>query len=210
MRSHLTTDLVERAALQASANLLYDQIYGDEPGAVDDMGLEYGLEEDLDDAVEVDDDEGFSGAVIVLVVEGDEEVDYADGDSAPMHCTVLFAGDIDEMDDSERAELVETARHIGATTPPFDAEPVSRAQFGDEDVCLIESPHLVHVRSIAVAPPRLAARAEANEHPLWLPHVTGLNPERGPVRFDRVATMIGDDRYEFPLEGSPITAPPDT
>jgi hypothetical protein len=206
VRSHLTTDLVERAALQAAANELYDQIYDSGQGAVDDNGLEYGLEEDLDD----DDDDEFSGGVIVLMVEGDQEAQYADGDSVPLHCTILFAGDTAEFADGEGSDLFQTAEHIGQTIPPFSADPVSAAQFGDEDVCLIESPILVQVRTIALATPRLAAKAEANEHPLWLPHVTGLDPDAGPVRFDRVAAMVGDERHEFPLEGAPITDSPDT
>jgi hypothetical protein len=205
VRSHLTTDLAERAALQASAALAYDRIYDCLRGGGDvleDNELEYaGVEDDIEDVGETSEDEGFSGAVLVLLVEGEELVEYTDGDYAPLHCTVVFLGDMDDLGPGCTDHLVEAARHIGASVPPFSASPVSAATFGDEDVHIIEAPELASVRSMALAQPDLADAAGQAEHPLWLPHVSGLD-DREDVRFDRVGAWLGDDRTaEFPLVG---------
>lgn len=207
VRSYLTDDLVERAALQASAHRLYDQIYGSMQVGPDDVL------EDLDDVAgdgleDIDDEpeDTFSGAAIVLIVQGDEQHTYDDGDSAPLHCTIVFLGDLDRMSDEERAEVIETARHIGQTTAPFTAQPVSAAQFGDEEVKIIESPDLVDVRNLATAPAGIGARAASVEHPLWLPHVSGLD-DRPEVRFDRVGAWLGDSKYNFELGGMSDPSP---
>jgi hypothetical protein len=200
VRAQLTEDLTERAALQASAALLHSELYGSA-----DIGLPV-----LEDAGQAPPAAAgqFSGGVIALLVEGDESVEYGDGDTAPLHATIAFVGDATEMDDTERAEMIEAARHIGQTIGPFAATPVSAATFGNDEVQIIEHPRLVEVRNLALAPPRIAARAAAAEHPLWLPHVSGLD-DREEVRFDRVGAWLGKERVNFDLTGhAPVPDPP--
>lgn len=145
---------------------------------------------------------GFDGAVLALLVAGDDTHTYDDGDAAPLHCTICFLGPASELDAHQQQRCLDMARNIGEDFAPFDAQVVSPAQFGDTPVGLLEHPALTRIRDTALADPTIGELRDANdEHPGYLPHVSGLD-DRDRVRFDRVAAMLGGDVTEFPLTGS--------
>lgn len=172
VRSRRTRDMNERAALQAAAGALHRALYASA---------------------------GFNGAVIALLVEGDDEVDYEDGDSAPLHCTVCFLGDAADIDDDDLTAILTTTEHVASRIVPFDADVVSPAEFGETPVTLVEHENINGARDYVLADPTIATLAGfGEEHPGYLPHVSGLD-DRETVRFDRLAAMIGGDIHEFPL-----------
>ena len=175
LRSHRTSDLRERAALQASAAQLREALVAS----------------------------GFDGAVIALLVEGDEQVTYDDGDAAPLHCTICFLGPADALTPVAKRRVETVARRIGEDFAPFEAKVVSPAEFGETPVGILEHPALTDVHAQALADRTISTLVDDNdEHPQWLPHVSGLD-DRPTVRFDRVAAMIGGSNTVFPLSQTP-------
>ena len=171
MRSCLTHDHTERAALQASAHHLYAALHAS----------------------------AFEGAAILLLCEGDDTYEYGDGDEAPLHCTVCFLGNAADLTPDARSRVIDVTGQIGAALDPFEAPVASPAQFGDTPVRLIEHEDLGLARQIALADPYVDALALTYEdHPHFLPHVSGLG-DRDTVRFDRIAASLGGDDYVFPL-----------
>jgi len=178
VRSCLTHDVTERAGLQASAHHLYAALHAS----------------------------AFEGAAILLLCEGDETIDYGDGDVAPMHCTVCFLGNAADMTPECRRHIVDAAAEIAGELDPFDAPVTSPAQFGDTKVRLIEHEDIGLARQIALADPIIDAFASTYEdHPHFIPHVSGLG-ETDTVRFDRLAASLGGDMHVFRL-GEPYQPP---
>ena len=179
VRSCLTNDHTQRAALQASAHRLYAALHGS----------------------------AFDGAAILLLCEGDDTYKYDDGDEAPLHCTVCFLGNNAELTDEARQRIVETTHLIGASLDPFTANVQAESEFGGTPVRLIEHEELGLARQIALADPTVDALASTYEdHPHYLPHVSGLD-DRESVRFDRIAASFGGDDHVFAL-GEPYTPAP--
>jgi hypothetical protein len=184
LRSHLTVDLHERAALQASATTIARALHG---AAVGD----------------------FDGTVIALLVEGDETHEYGDGDEAALHCTICFLGPASNLTAFEKNRITIIAKRIGEDFGPFTARSQSPAEFGDTPVRLVEHPEIAEIHDTALADRTVGFLADTNEtHPHFLPHVSGLD-DREDVRFDRVAAMIGGDNRVFPLTGGTQTETPD-
>jgi hypothetical protein len=173
VRSRRTHDMTERASLQAAAGHLRRTLTAS-------AGQ-------------------FNGAVIVLLVEGDEEVDYGDGDTAPLHCTLCFLGDAEDLGDDDLSTILTHTERCASQIDPFDAEVVSPAEFGETPVCLVEHENINGARDYVLEDPTVATLAGFGEdHPGYLPHVSGLD-DRETVRFDRIAVMTGGDIHEFPL-----------
>lgn len=171
VRSRLTADHTERAALQASARHLYAALHGS----------------------------AFEGAAILLLVEGDDTYSYGEGDEAPLHCTVCFLGNAADLTPQARTEIVDTTARIGATLDPFDAPVQAESRFGDTPVRLVEHDDIELARQMALSDPAVDALACAYEdHPHFVPHVSGLD-DRDKVRFDRISAAFGGDDFVFPL-----------
>lgn len=178
IRSHQTTSLRERAALQAAAARIHRALYASGQ---------------------------FDGAVLVLLVEGDNEVEYDEGDTAPLHCTVCYLGDAADIDPDDDDRITALAERISNSIDPFDATVVSDATFGETPVKLVEHDNINAARDLAMEDPDVAVIAGfAEDHPGYLPHVSGLD-DRETVRFDRLAIMRGGDISEFPLGALPDT-----
>jgi hypothetical protein len=176
VRSHLTADLHERASLQAAAAHIRQVLRAAA---------------------------GFGGTAIVLLAEGDDQVTYNDGNSAPLHCTVCFLGPAADLTPIERERVIVVTKRLGEDFAPFEARVVSPAEFGDETVSLVEHPALNDIRDAALADHTVNWLREQNdEHPNYLPHVSGLDGQES-VRFDRIAAMIGGDTSNtYPLAGT--------
>jgi len=175
LASHLTADLRERAALQAAATELRTALYG--------SGGQ------------------FDGAVIAAMVEGNERHTYDDGDSAPLHCTLCFLGPAAELSTDERDRIVNVTRQISKDYGPFEATVSSDAEFGDTPVRLVEAAALQSMHDDVVGDRVIGGlHTEYNDHPHFVPHVSGLD-DRDTVRFDRVAAMLGGDVTTFDLTG---------
>jgi hypothetical protein len=176
VRSCLTHDHTERAALQASAHHLYAALHAS----------------------------AFEGAAILLLCEGDDTFKYSDGDEAPLHCTVCFLGNNAELTDEARGQIVDVTGRIAESLDPFTANVQAESKFGDVPVRLVEHDGFGLARQIALADPVVDALAASyEEHPHYLPHVSGLD-DRDAVRFDRIAASLGGEDYTFPL-GEPYT-----
>lgn len=176
VRSHLTTDLRERATLQASAAELWGTLTASA---------------------------GFDGATIMLLVEGDDQVTYPDGGSGPLHCTICYCGPAADLDDNEKMGLVDAGRRVADNLDPFEAGINGPAVFGGETpVKLVEHEDLLAARHYAMDDP-LVVRLdnEHNDHPIYTPHVSGLG-DVDTGRFDRVAVTLGDEQHVYPLGGA--------
>jgi hypothetical protein len=176
MRACLTHDLAERATLQASARRLYATLHGS----------------------------GFDGAVLSLLAEGDQTYTYSgESDAAPLHCTLVFLGPAAGMTNIQQDRVVGMARRIGQTFDPFDADVVSPAEFDRTPVRLVEHQTIQDAHDMALADRTISwLNNEHDDHPHYLPHVSGLG-DRDTVRFDRVAAMIGGRNHVFPLGAEP-------
>lgn len=178
VRSCLTHNLIERAGLQAAARRFYAAMHAS----------------------------GFEGAAIVLLCEGDDTYSYDDGDTAPLHCTICFLGNAADMAPDQRSHIVDVTGQISDYLTPFDAPVVSAAKFGGTPVRLVEHGDIDYARTLALADPTVDALASTYEdHPHYLPHVSGLD-DRETVRFDRIAALLGGDDHVFPL-GTPYQPP---
>jgi hypothetical protein len=181
LASHRATSLHQRAALQASAARLRRSLT-----AAGD----------------------FDGAVIALLVEGDQEHEYGDGDSAPLHCTICYLGDAAQLTPQQSDAVVVAAKHIGERFAPFDADVQADSEFGDTPVRLVEHPDIESIHTQVLANPEVGTLAADNgTHPHFIPHVSGLD-DRDSVRFDRIAAMLGGTTIIIPLTGG--TQTPDT
>ena len=168
MRAGLCADPVERQTLRASAAALFEALHGSANG-------------------------GFDGAIIGLLVEGDDVVEYDDGDTSPLHCTIAFLGPHRDLDADARAAITSVVRQIASEIDPFEAHIVSPAKFGDTPVKIIEHEDVILARMLCDQDQIVGKlRADNDEHPGFLPHVSGLNG-RDTVRFDRVAAMLGGE-----------------
>lgn len=183
LRAHQTADLAERAVLQASAAAVRQALYAS-GGA-------------------------FDGAVLAALVEGDEQHTYDDGDSAPLHCTICFLGSAADLSAVQRQNIISTAARISEDYGPFEAAVTSDAQFGDTPVRLVESSALADIHDDVLANRTIADLSDRyNDHPHFVPHVSGLD-DRDTVRFDRIAAMLGGDIHTFDLNGQTTDADAD-
>lgn len=184
MRAALAADPIERIGLTAAANRLFEALHGAAPSA------------------------NFDGAVIALLAEGNDQVTYPDGGSSPLHCTIAYLGDAQGLDDRQTAGVMTLCGEIAKLLDPFEASVVSPAQFGDTPVHIVEHEDVQAARIMADEDEIVGQlRADNDEHPHFVPHVSGLG-ESDTIRFDRVAAMIGGTIYEFPL-GTGTTQTPD-
>lgn len=183
VRSALTTDLQERAMLQASAA----SIAADIELARD--GIRRAMRASAD---------GFNGCCIVLLAD-EGEMEYATGERAPLHCTIAYLGDTDYVPYRRQEAAKDVAEKIAAALNPFTPTPLSPARFGDEDVLLVEHPDIQYARDIAMSDPEVGEMVDSypDRHPHFIPHVSGA--EEAP-RFDRVGLWWGDERFEYPME----------
>lgn len=176
--SRRTTDLGERAALQASAAVLRRAL------------LASG---------------GFDGAALVLIVEGDETHTYDDGESAPLHCTIKYLGPAADLSTIDKHRVISTAQRIGNAVGPFTAGINAEAGFGPDGntpVKIIEADELNTVRDLALDDATVRHYGELNdEHPQWIPHIAGLD-DRDDVRFDRVGAFLGGTNHIYDLTGT--------
>lgn len=178
VRAALTYDLRERAVLQASARRLFDALHGS----------------------------AFDGAAIVLLCEGDDTYTYEGDETAPLHCTVCFLGSAGDMPLAQRHQVVDATGQIAGLLDPFDAQVTSPATFGTTPVRLVEHEDINLARQMALSDPTVDAYAATYEdHPHYIPHVSGLD-DREKVRFDRIAALLGGEDHVFPL-GEPYRPP---
>src|SRR5262245_5126280 len=112
VRAALTTDLEERAVLQASANRLDRDI----------RHARAGIRPVIATA-------GFDGAAIVLASD-DGTVTYHDGETAPLHCTLAYLGDAANLSSIQRRAAGNAATRVAANLDSFTPTVLSPARFG--------------------------------------------------------------------------------
>lgn len=186
VRAGLTADLAERAILQASVQAITLEIQEARAGR----------------PILAAGPPAFDGAVIVLIAD-EGTVDYADGDSAPQHCTIAYLGNQADLTDDDRRHVHAAAQRLAANLGSFTPNVLSPARFGDDDVLLVEHPDIQRARDIAMTDRNVARLVLGSDaHPHYIPHVTGAT--HAPT-FGHVGAWMGDDRTEYPL-GSAVTA----
>lgn len=184
VRAGLTNNVYERAVLQASAVQIDNEIEEARVG-IRPVRASSG---------------GFEGAVIVLLCDHGE-VEYADGEHCPMHCTICYLGKSKDLDGYQRNAARNVMEQIASNLKPFEATALSPARFGDEDVMLVEAPEIQQARDIAMADNLVGRTVDdyPDKHPHFIPHVAGTDDA---PYFDRVGLWLGDEgREELPLGG---------
>lgn len=142
---------------------------------------------------------GHTSAIIALLPEGDGEITYADGDTAPVHMTLAYLGDAADLAPGDRHAVERLCRRLSQQVDPFALDLLSPAEFGDDRVTLFESHDVQQLRDAVMADLHVKHVVEqAGTHPHFVPHITGDHPDG--LRVDRIAAWIGDDRVSFPLQ----------
>jgi hypothetical protein len=151
-----------------------------------------------------------TGVVIVALPADGGEITYNDGDTAPIHQTLVYLGSVDELSTGERDAVRNVAGVLAAEVEPFDATAIGRATLGadGDEVVLTEADELQLLHDLALGNPVVAEMYEArNGHPSWISHITGSDAATGDtIRFDRIGVWFGPSKTELPLRG---TAPQD-
>lgn len=148
---------------------------------------------------------GKTGVLVVAIPEGAGEAVYGDGDTAPLHQTLIYVGKIDQLDIGDAVALVDAGQRLADEFAPFTARVAGKGILGPDrvDVVITESVSLQAMHDRLLDDPTIAAMyAERNDHPTWVSHVTGLDADVGDeISYHSVAVWIGDDRHEWPLTG---------
>ena len=153
-----------------------------------------------------------TGAMIALILADPEQL-AVDGGEPPeeLHCTLLFLGEADKIDDQRRTQILEICEIIAAGWSEFEAEAFSVAMFnplGDEP-CIV-----LGLSGVELADLHDDIEAEietdVDQHQPWVPHITlaytddamligDLLDRCGPVVFDRLRVAFGDQITDIPL-----------
>jgi hypothetical protein len=153
-----------------------------------------------------------TGAMIALIPADPEALAVEGGEPAEeLHCTLLFLGEADKVDDERRTQILEICQTVAAGWYEFEAEGFSLAMFnplGDEP-CIVLGLSGVELADLH---DDIEAEIEADEdqHQPWVPHITlaytddamligDLLDRCGPVVFDRLRVAFGDQVTDIPL-----------
>lgn len=166
-----------------------------------------------------------SGMIALIPTAGNAERLAHDGGEAPdqLHATVLYLGDISNLDDETFSVIVDDLADIASTeSGPVVAEGFNVSLFnphdGDKDTCVTlglsgKMLHMLYRRIHERIIERIAGQSYAipAQHEPWVPHVTlaysddhslveQLADRTGDVTFDRIRLALGDEVYDFDLE----------
>jgi hypothetical protein len=145
-----------------------------------------------------------NSALIVALPIGDRTVTYKDGDTAPLHQTLVFFGDTLNVTPEERAKISNVVSLFATHTYPFTAKVIGKGTLGpdQDEVVFTESRELTRIRERFVGDfwvNQVMTRTE--QHPNWISHVSGMqNAVFGDfVLFNRLAFWFGDEREVFEM-----------
>jgi len=160
-----------------------------------------------------------TGAMIALIpatetaqriaVTGDGAVEQDE-----LHCTLFYLGEQQELGDAERATIGETIAQIATQWAPFTVAAFAVDIFNPdgEQPCIVlglggPALELLHDQCEESLAPVLVPQKKP-----WIPHITlqytadfdlaaDYVDRVGPVTFDRIAVVYGDEWYEYELTG---------
>jgi hypothetical protein len=163
--------------------------------------------------------EGFddrTSALVVLLPAEDDPANTASSEDIA-HITFIWMGEPGADFDGEA--IAAEVQAYAAETTPITVPVRERGVLGDEDadVLFLEpTDSLIALRDglFDVAPTMRAAHEAAEQYPEWTPHVTLGYPETpalaeydgDQITFDRFALWIGNERTEFPMGATAVTA----
>lgn len=145
-----------------------------------------------------------SGVVIVALPIGDKKVTYADGDTTPVHQTLVYLGDSENVTPHEAARVMVEVETIADFNQPAIIKVSGKGTLGPEQerVIFTESLEINAIREQLLDNPIIQeVMMKAEQHPNWIPHITGMqNLTYGDhIIVNRLAVWYGDDRREYPL-----------
>jgi 2'-5' RNA ligase len=137
------------------------------------------------------------------------------------HITVMYLGDVVDMDEATHAAIVEAVGAIAATTAPFDVMLIGCGIFGDPDepatVMFAQSDPLADLHDAVEEELELRGVEIDSDYPTWIPHITmGYGIPATPemvaligttVHFDRLTLAWAGDMTDVPFTG--VLAPED-
>lgn len=153
-----------------------------------------------------------TGAMIALIPTDPEALAVDGGEPADeLHCTLLFLGEADKIDDARRAQILEVCRTVAAGWYELEAEAFSVAMFnplGDEP-CIVLGLSGVELAELH-DDIESEVETDQDQHQPWVPHLTlaytddamlvgDLLDRCGPVMFDRLRVAFGDQVTDIPL-----------
>lgn len=145
------------------------------------------------------------GATIVALPIGDKTITYSDGDTAPLHQTLVYLGDAVNISPEEVAKLSGFLKSLAADTSPVLARVCGKGTLGpdNEYVVLTESNELSKIRDQILSDDTVKTLADSiDQFPTWIPHVTGAYKlEFGDyILFNRLALWVGSMKETYVLE----------
>lgn len=162
----------------------------------------------------------FTSATIMALPAAGDPVTAASSEPDGAHCTLLFLGDVANLDQAALTAALKafiTSGEVGVITDKVNGS----ATLGDNKaaVALLDAANLTPLRAGLLMDPVIAeAYTQVEQFPNWIPHVTLGYPETPAnaeyageaITFDRIALWFGEDRTaEYPLgEAMPTTENP--
>lgn len=113
--------------------------------------------------------------VIVALVLGNKTVTYKDGDEVPLHQTLLYLGEPEEVSEADAAHLGTIVYNMSLRTPPIQAKVIGSGYLGEdlEKMNLTESADLTKIRELFLLDPFVQdIFNRTNQHPNWISHIS--------------------------------------
>jgi len=150
-----------------------------------------------------------NAVVIVALPLGDRQATYADGDTAPVHQTLIYLGDISTVTPYEAAKINVEVGVIAEAMTPAIAKVSGKGTLGPEQerIILTESVDINVIREQLMENPIIQeVMWRAPQHPNWIPHITGMqNLVYGDqIVFNRLAVWYGVERTTHPIGGTKV------
>lgn len=158
-------------------------------------------------------DGAHTGGMIALIPAQPEQLALPDGVPVEeLHCTLVYLGDADQVDDKIREEIVDACRYLAEGLPAegITGDGFAAAMFnpaGDEPcvVLVLSGNELADVHDEVTD-----ASPEAVEYRPWLPHITlaytadvsvleQALTKCGPVLFDQIRVAFADQVTDIPM-----------
>lgn len=146
-----------------------------------------------------------NGVCIVAMPVGDGTVTYKeDGSTAPLHQTLVYFGNTDNVSPETIAMLKHNVESIARVTRAFPARVIGHATLGEfaEEVVLTASEDIATLRANLLFNEVIREAADAiQQHPTYVSHISGMQDAKYNdwLIFDRIALWAGDDRTVYPL-----------
>jgi hypothetical protein len=144
------------------------------------------------------------GVLMVALPQRRGTVTYKDGDVAPLHQTMVWLGNTEQIPQSAVYHFIQLTNDIAQKYGPAMATVIGSGWLGKdmEQIVVTSSHDLTAMRNeFANHPHTLELVQGIEQHPTWIPHVAGWEFDNfgDVILFDRLGFWYGDVKYEVPL-----------